>query len=151
MDVRPQTADLEAIGLQRGDWCFIYSFSDSKLIIFFSPIRWMVSQILQLEYEGTSAWYSPDRTPRTKAKLTFLDRASFCYYFYILNLWSCSLSFLISVVGNAYIYVWQPNILYFLKMCLFFLFRAWFSFFKPNLFLHFLFFVFLNMMTWNPS
>lgn len=140
---------VETTGLQQSDWCFIYSFSDSKPSIFFGPIRWMVSQILQLECEGTSAWYSPDRTPCTKSKWTFFRQSEFLLLFLFVIM--LSLSFIISVVGNVYIYVWQPNISYFLKICLFFLFHAWFSFFKPNLFLNFLFLIFLNMMTWNPS
>lgn len=140
---------VETTGWQRSDWCFIYSFSDSKPSIFFGPIRWMVSQILQLECEGTSAWYPPGQDTMHQIQMNFFRQSEFLLLFLFVIM--LSLSFIISVVGNVYIYVWQPNISYFLKICLFFLFHAWFSFFKPNLFLNFLFFTFLNMMTWNPS
>lgn len=87
----------------------------------------------------------PGQDTMHQIQMNFFRQSEFLLLFLFVIM--LSLSFIISVVGNVYIYVWQPNISYFLKICLFFLFHARFSFFKPNLFLNFLFLIFLNMMT----
>lgn len=152
LDVRPQTADLEA--------CRNHRLAAKRLMFYLQLLRFEALNILwpnQVNgFTDITAWMwrdfsviSPGQDTMHQIQMNFFRQSEFLLLFLFVIM--LSLSFIISVVGNVYIYVWQPNISYFLNICLFFLFHAWFSFFKPNLFLNFLFFTFLNMMTWNPS